>query len=88
VFSKLDYYYKLKFLKKKNPLTYSPPQHWLVDQVFERQMVSRKFEGSIEVEGAGGAILDPRGNQVLKYAWSLGHATKNQPKEYVLLKGV
>jgi ribonuclease HI len=38
--------------------------------------------------GAGGVIIDPRGNQELNYAWSLGKMTKNQAEEYALLKGI
>jgi ribonuclease HI len=49
-------------------------------------MINNKI--AFKVAGAERVILDPRGNQVVKYAWSLGHASNNQAKEYALIKGV
>ena len=38
--------------------------------------------------GAGGVILDPRGDFGISYTWSLGYTTNNQVEEYTLLKGI
>jgi len=43
-----DYYFKLKFLEKQQPLAYPPLQNSLIDQIIEFQMVSKKLEESVE----------------------------------------
>lgn len=37
--------------------------------------------------GAGGVILDPKGNKIITYEWSLGELTNNRAEEYNLLLG-
>jgi ribonuclease HI len=40
------------------------------------------------VAGAGGVIINSRGNVEIIYAWSLDIATNNQVEEYALIQGV
>ena len=38
--------------------------------------------------GAGGVILDPRGQTVKTFAWGLGHKTNNEGEWLALLQGL
>ena len=38
--------------------------------------------------GAGGILLDPRGNMILTYQWGLGRATNNIAERYDLYLGL
>jgi len=40
------------------------------------------------VEGVGGVIFSPEGNQELTFSWILGKATNNQEEAYALLQGI
>ena len=46
------------------------------------------LKGNLEVAGAGGILLDPRGHVEKTFAWGLGHRTNNMAEWLAILQGL